>query len=201
MHAMVNAAGILSALVLAATPMWHAGAGQRFAEAQAPATAEGTTGHRVAPEWVISEWINGPESTLAELRGKVVVIEFFQLWCPGCNRFSIPLMKHWNDRFAESIRRGRLVLISIHTVFEGHDYQNAVRLKTFVKEKSIHHLVGIDAHQHGDHTPETMKRYQTRGTPEMAVIDRSGHIRFQRFGGFNPTPVEQLIRRLLNEPV
>jgi hypothetical protein len=53
-----------------------------------------------APDWQISQWINGPGVTLSELRGKVVVVEFFQLWCPGCNSFSIPLMKKWNQTFS-----------------------------------------------------------------------------------------------------
>jgi hypothetical protein len=45
-----------------------------------------------------------------------------------------------------------------------------------------------------------MIRYNTRGTPEMAIIDKQGNIRFQHFGGFNPAPVEKLIDALLLEP-
>jgi len=45
---------------------------------------------RKAPEWDISEWINGQGVTLSELAGKVVVVEFFQLWCPGCKSYSTP---------------------------------------------------------------------------------------------------------------
>jgi hypothetical protein len=36
--------------------------------------------NRKAPEWIISEWINGPGVTLGELKGRVVIVEFFQLW-------------------------------------------------------------------------------------------------------------------------
>ena len=152
-----------------------------------------------APEWVISEWINGPGVTLDELRGKVVVIEFFQLWCPGCNKFSIPLMQKWSNTFRDEIKSSKLELVSIHTVFEGFDYQTPERLRSFVKEKGIKHLVGIDTHKEGKRIPETMKRYQTRGTPEMAVVDKKGFIRFRDFGSFEPLPVEELIRRLINE--
>ena len=45
-----------------------------------------------------------------------------------------------------------------------------------------------------------MKRFRTRGTPEMAIIDKRGHIRFQYFGGFDPEPVEKFIQELLDEP-
>jgi len=82
-------------------------------------------------------------------------------------------------------------------VFEGHDYQTPERLRDFVKEKDIHHLVGIDHHNPGEHLPETMKRYNTMGTPEVAIIDKQGTIRLQRFGGFDTDRAEQLIRHLL----
>ncbi|QYZ68013.1 MAG: 1,6-anhydro-N-acetylmuramyl-L-alanine amidase [Gammaproteobacteria bacterium (ex Lamellibrachia satsuma)] len=42
-----------------------------------------------------------------------------------------------------------------------------------------------------------MKRYRTRGTPEMAIIDKEGRIRFQRFGSFDPASGAQLINKLL----
>jgi len=45
-----------------------------------------------------------------------------------------------------------------------------------------------------------MKRYRTRGTPEIAIMDKNGYIRFQKFGGFDPEPVEHFIRQLLKEP-
>tara|TARA_B100000315_G_scaffold246047_1_gene272873 strand:- start:2344 stop:2538 length:195 start_codon:yes stop_codon:yes gene_type:complete len=35
---------------------------------------------RAAPEWSVSEWINSGALQLSDLRGKVVVIDFFQLW-------------------------------------------------------------------------------------------------------------------------
>jgi hypothetical protein len=42
-----------------------------------------------------------------------------------------------------------------------------------------------------------MKAYKTRGTPEVAIIDKSGVIRFQKFGFFNEKTAEQLIEKLL----
>ena len=163
----------------------------------APANA----GARKAPDWLISEWINSSGVTLSELKGKVVIIEFFQLWCPGCNKFTIPLMKQWNRTFKNQIESGKLKILSIHTVFEGREHQTPERLKSFVKEKDIHHLVGIDVHKKGEYLPETMKRYRTRGTPEVAIIDKNGYIRFQIFGGFEPAIAEKLIRRLIKEPI
>ena len=154
---------------------------------------------RPAPEWIISEWINGEATTLEALRGTVLVVDFFQLWCPGCNAFSIPLMKRWETTFARELRQGSLKFVSIHTVFEGHDYQNPAKLKTFLERKRIRHLVGIDRHGPGERVPRTMKRYGTMGTPEMAFIDAAGTVRFQEFGGFDVDRAEALLRRLIGE--
>ena len=155
----------------------------------------GSSGNQ-APEWVISEWINSNGLTLAGLRGKVVVIDFFQLWCPGCNKFSGPLMEKWNQQYSG---RKDIQLVGIHTVFEGHSQQTPKRLRQYVKEKNITYPVGVDGQAANQRLPETMIRYHTRGTPEMAIIDRKGKIRFQHFGNFNPGVAEKLINTLLNE--
>ncbi|MEO1205561.1 MAG: TlpA disulfide reductase family protein [Pseudomonadota bacterium] len=150
-----------------------------------------------APQWAITQWINGNPGNVDTLSGKVVVIDFFQLWCPGCNSFSGPLISEWQQTFADEISDGRLVLVKIHTVFEGRSVQTVERLKTYIVEKDITLPVGVDAHVEGQRLPVTMKRYATRGTPEMAVIDRDGIIRFQKFGFFEPVPVEAMIRDLM----
>lgn len=154
-----------------------------------------------APEWQISEWINSEPLSLENLRGKVIVIDFFQLWCPGCKAFSIPLMNHWGQVFEKESIDGKIAFVSIHTVFEGHGYQSTERLRRFLKEKKITHPVGIDKHVAGRRIPETMRAYNTGGTPEMAIIDKRGYIRFQKFGYFEPAYGEKLIRHLLDERV
>jgi thiol-disulfide isomerase/thioredoxin len=152
-----------------------------------------------APDWDISEWINSEPINLAGLKGKIVVIDFFQLWCPGCNSFSIPLMHHWEQVFEKESSDGRIAFVSIHTVFEGHSFQTPKRLRRFLKQKGINHAVGIDRHIDGNRLPETMRRYGTSGTPEMAIIDKYGILRMQHFGGFDPDYGEKLIRTLLDQ--
>jgi thiol-disulfide isomerase/thioredoxin len=149
-----------------------------------------------APELVISEWINGEGTTLENLKGKVVVLEFFQMWCPGCNKFSIPLMEEWKKKYWDE---KDIFFMSVHTVFEGHVYQSPGKLKKFVKDKGIDHLIGIDAYNGSDRVPITMKKYHTGGTPSMAILDKNGIIRFKFLGGFNKEPVEELIDYLLKE--
>ncbi len=156
---------------------------------------------RPAPQWDVSEWLNGDGRNVDALRGTVIVIDFFQLWCPGCIAFSIPLMNQWEADFAKEVKAGQIAFVSIHTVFEGHGYQTPERLERFIRKKKILHPVGIDRHVDGSHVPETMRRFRTRGTPEMAIIDKAGMIRLQEFGYFDPAIGEGLIRRLLGRSV
>ena len=149
-----------------------------------------------APPLEISKWLNGEEISLKDLRGKVVVLEFFQLWCPGCNRFSIPLMKEWGGKFKDS---KEITFLSVHTVFEGHRYQTTPRLRKFVKEKGIQHPVAVDRHEGKETVPKTMKRYKTGGTPCVVILDKKGIVRFKWLGGFKVDPVEDLIRSLMAE--
>ena len=162
-------------------------------------TSKAKTKYPKAPGWVIEEWVVGPPTSLVANKGKVVIVDFFQLWCPGCNSFSIPLMSQWEKKYEKQQQQGKIVFVSIHTVFEGHNYQTTKRLKKFVKEKGMHHPVGVDYLAIGQRLPTTMVLYQTRGTPEIAIIDKDGFIRFQKFGGFDPEPVEKLIDELLSE--
>lgn len=157
---------------------------------------DGVVDPHPAPEWDIALWLNGYPGNVADNHGKVIVIDFFQLWCPGCNTFTGPLMQQWQQRFSDEIESEDLLLVKIHTVFEGHDYQTVSRLKSFLEEKRITLPVAVDRHQ-DDHRPETKLRYNTRGTPEVVIIDREGMIRFQKFGFFDAVATEQYIDFLL----
>jgi len=171
-----------------------------LAQAIPPAISPSTSPDRLkAPEWVIEKWVVGPPTSLEKLSGKVIVLDFFQLWCPGCNSFSIPLVERWKSKYAKQTAAGKIAFVSIHTVFEGHTYQNNAKLAKFVKTKNMHHPVGVDARKKGARIPITMDHYKTYGTPEMAIIDKKGFIRFQKFGGFEPPAIEKLIETLMAE--
>ena len=150
-----------------------------------------------APEWDIAEWIKSEPVRLEDLRGQVVVIDFFQLWCPGCKSFSIPLTLRWEKEFAEEIANDKMKIVSIHTVFEGHEHQTVDRLRTFVEKTGFGHPVGHDRHDISDRLPNTMILYGTRGTPEIAIIDKDQRIAYQRIGFFDPDEKAALVRRLM----
>jgi thiol-disulfide isomerase/thioredoxin len=150
-----------------------------------------------APEWHVSEWLNEDPGRLADHRNQVVLIEFFQMWCPGSNRFSKPLIERWKEKYAG---RDDVMIVSIHTVFEGHAHQTPEMLRELVAARGTDHPVGIDAFaSEGDPTPITMERYETEGTPHIAIIDKQGQLRYSEFGIFDPGPIEAFIDRLLKE--
>lgn len=158
---------------------------------------EGVVAPQQAPMWDIQEWINRDPGNIDANQGTAIGIDFFQLWCPGCNTFTGPLMQQWQDRFSEEISSGELLLVKIHTVFEGHSYQSVKRLKEYLIEKHITMPVGVDRFVGDNYLPETKKRYRTRGTPEIVMIDKNGMIRFQRFGWFDPVAAEKYLETLI----
>ncbi len=150
-----------------------------------------------APEWKVSKWLNGDPGPLASWKGRIVLIDFFQLWCPGCQQFSVPLFNHWQDKYGAN---ENVVIVSIHTVFEGHDVQTEDKLREFIADNGIEHPVGLDAYgSPSDDYPITMKRFDTEGTPHVVIIDRNGDLSFSHFGFFAYQPVEAFIDRLLKE--
>jgi thiol-disulfide isomerase/thioredoxin len=150
-----------------------------------------------ASDWEVSEWVQGNPGSLASQQGKVVLLHFFQLWCPGSNEFSIPLFQHWAEKFAG---REDVLLVGLHSVFEGHDYQTPERLREFLATKGIDYAVGIDAYRAGNTSePITLAHYEAAGTPQVVIIDRDGAVRFSHFGVFDPVPVEAFIERLFKE--
>ncbi len=135
---------------------------------------------RPAPELDVSAWLNtdGPIS-LASLRGRVVLIEAFQMLCPGCVSHSLPQAK----RVAAYFRPSDLIVLGLHTVFEHKDVQGTeAALRAFLHEYRIDFPVGIDRQMGEARIPSTMSEYQMEGTPTTILIDAEGLLRKQFFG-------------------
>ena len=150
----------------------------------------------VAPELAISRWFNTDGTpTLADLRGEVVVLEAFQMLCPGCVSHGLPQAQRIQQMFGDE-----LTVLGLHTVFEHHEAMTPVSLEAFLYEYRISFPVGVDAHEPGVTTPITMGRYQLRGTPSLVIIDRAGRIRLNAFGRADDLLVGATLARLIDEP-
>ena len=153
-------------------------------------------GSRSAPPLEVSQWFNTQTPvTLADLRGRVVVIEAFQMLCPGCVSHGLPQAQRIVDAFG-----GDVTVLGLHTVFEHHDAMTPVSLEAFLHEYRIGFPVGVDAHDRPGGTPITMGRYQLRGTPSLVLIDRAGTIRLNAFGHIDDLTVGARLARLVDEP-
>lgn len=132
-----------------------------------------------APPWQVSRWFNTPEPlSLDALRGKVVVLEAFQMLCPGCVSHGLPQAARVVSTFAGD----RVAVVGLHTVFEHHAAMTPVSLEAFLHEYRITFPVGVDTASDKDPIPRTMRAYGMRGTPSMVLIDAQGRLRYHHFG-------------------
>jgi hypothetical protein len=131
-----------------------------------------------APEWRTTEWFNTPKPlSLADLRGRVVMVTAFQMLCPSCVSHGLPQAQ----RVREAFREEDLAVIGLHTVFEHHEAMTPTSLKVFLYEYRVKFPVGVDAPD-GAGIPHTMRAYEMRGTPTTLLIDRAGRLRRHAFG-------------------
>lgn len=126
----------------------------------------------------VAEWI-GESQSLAGLRGRVVLVEAFQMLCPGCVNHGLTQANRVQATFPD------VVVVGLHTVFEHHDVATPLALRAFLNEYRITFPVGIDRHDEADPIPITMRRYRLQGTPSTILIDRGGRLRFSGLGAID----------------
>ena len=135
----------------------------------------------VAPELAVSRWFNTTASpTLADLAGEVVVMEAFQMLCPGCVSHGLPQAMRIQQVFGDA-----LTVLGLHCVFEHHEAMTPVSLEAF-PIRVPDHLPGRGrrlrraveaAHHHGSiptagHPEPGSDRPGGTPTPERVRTDR-----------------------------
>lgn len=156
------------------------------------------TAPRPAPEIEASHWFNTPGPiTLGQMRGRVVVIEAFQMLCPGCVSTGLPQAA----RIAALFPREHVQVIGLHSVFEHHEAQGSpAALTAFIHEYRWPFPIALDARDGADRLPRTMLAYGLEGTPSLILIDRAGFIRHQHFGHVDDMAVGAQIMALVQQP-
>jgi thiol-disulfide isomerase/thioredoxin len=151
-----------------------------------------------APEWNIDKWVNGDDQRLSELRGRVVLIDFWATWCGPCIA-AFPYLKELQNKFKN---RG-LVIVGL-TKYYGQ-YKNMRNLgkeeevkkieEDFVKEHALTWPLGI---AEGD---KLFQDYGVTGLPTVFVIDKKGVVRLKIIGHNedNKSKLENMISLLLEE--
>lgn len=157
-------------LVLAAALAWGA--------SLAPATARTAAIGEVAPDFQL-ELIDGTVVKLSELRGKVVVLNFWATWCGPCKQ-ELPTL----DAYYRARRDAGLRVFAVTT----EDSLPIYQLKKLFGVMAIPAVRSIRGN------------YDViGGVPTNYVIDRSGRVRYAKAGAFDLDALNATLVPLLNE--
>jgi len=141
----------------------------------------------VAPELVTGDWINSEPLTLKDLRGRVVLIEFWTFGCINC-RNTLPFVKSWHERYGDK----GLTVIGVHTP-EFAEERIVENLRREVASLGITYPVLID----NDY--RTWNAYDAYAWPTLVLLDKQGRIRLKHVGEGDYDKTERLIQQLLAE--
>ena len=141
-----------------------------------------------APELTNDIWLNvDAPLRLANLRGKVVIVEMWTFGCINCQNV-MPALKEWHNQYKEA----GLVIIGNH--FPEFSYERDLEnLKTAVVQNDIQYAVAQD------NNGATWQAYKNIYWPALYLIDKQGHIRYIHIGEGNYKETEQNIQALLAE--
>lgn len=141
-----------------------------------------------APELArISGYINTEPITLAELKGKVVLVDFWTYSCINCIR-TIPYLNAWHEKYADS----GLVIVGVHTP-EFEFEKNIDNVNAAVEKYGIEYPVVQD------NDKGTWKAYENRYWPRKYLVDDEGYIRYDHIGEGSYAETEKVIQSLLTE--
>jgi thiol-disulfide isomerase/thioredoxin len=150
----------------------------------AATTAEQT---QTAPDFVgISNWFNSQPLKLADLRGKVVLVDFWTYGCVNC----VNTLPHVTELYAKYRDRG-LVVVGVHTP-EFPFERSASNVQAALKRHGITYPVAQD------NNSQTWNAYRNQYWPAQYIIDQNGKIVFQHDGEGQYEQIDRTIARLLN---
>lgn len=149
----------------------------------------GLPSYGAAPEFAgLGPWHSSSPLTMEELKGKVVLIDFWTYSCINCIR-TLPYIRVYWDAFKDT---GKFVLIGVHTpefVFE-KDQKNVADA---IKRHGLTYPIAQD-NDFG-----TWNAFHNRYWPAKYLIDVEGNVRYTHFGEGGYRETEEAIRELLLE--
>jgi thiol-disulfide isomerase/thioredoxin len=136
---------------------------------------------KAPPELQVKDWMNtgGKDLKLADLRGKVVVLDFWGVWCGPC-RAAMPHLKELYEKH----KGDGLEVIGVHTKNQGE------KMADYVTKEAIPWPVAVDTEG------ATVKAFRVDSYPDYYVIDRSGKLRVADLAN---AELDRVIAALLKE--
>lgn len=135
----------------------------------------------IAPDFTLTSF-DGETITLSELRGKVVIINFWASWCPPCREEAPYLEATWRKYQDQGV------------VFIGVDYADTEsKALAYIDEFDITYFNGPDIGTRISYA------YNMQGVPETFYVAKNGELRGVKVGPLAPPELDQKIEELLAE--
>jgi len=139
-----------------------------------------------APEFAgLTNWINSPPLTIAGLRGKVVLVDFWTYSCINCIR-SLPYVEKWYQTYHSQ----GLEIVGVNTPEFAFEH-NPANVQAAVVHDGIRYPVALD------NNDDTWNAFQNDSWPADYLIDRAGNIRYVSLGEGEYGTTEKAIQELL----
>jgi len=133
------------------------------------------------------EWLNSKPLTTAELRGKVVLVDFWTYTCINWQR-TLPHLRAWADKY-----KGQgLVVIGVHTPEFGFE-KDLDNVRTATAQLDVGFPVAVDSNR------AIWRAFENQYWPALYIVDARGTIRFHHFGEGAYDRSERAIQQLLVE--
>ncbi len=151
------------------------------------ATTECAGGEQMPDLSGATSWLNSPPLTRAQLKGKVVLIDFWTYSCINCLR-SLPYMRAWDAKY----RSSGLVIIGVHTP-EFDFEKDPANIEKALRKFGITYPVAVDSKR------LIWSAFNNEYWPAHYFIDAHGRIRYHHFGEGDYKESDQWIQKLLKE--
>jgi thiol-disulfide isomerase/thioredoxin len=173
----------IAAALLGCSAITAIAAASAATSATAPAAAPAAA---PAPDFAgIEQWHNSAPLTMQQLRGKVVLVDFWTYTCINCIR-TLPHVAEWHRKYKDQ----GLVVVGVHTP-EFPFERSAANVKKAVKRFDISYPVAQDNRY------ATWNAYSNQFWPAVYLIDRKGQVVYTHFGEGAYAQTEATIRTLL----
>ena len=152
----------------------------------------------------VDAWVNGEPLTEDDLKGKVILLDFWAVWCGPCIS-TFPHLREWHEKYADK----GLVIVGLTHYYNYTWNEKAGRasrsqakvshedeqemLKQFTKHHKLKHVIAVTKDN------SVSEAYGVTGIPQVVVIDRDGKVRLIRVGSGpkNAHDVEEMIKKLI----